>query len=211
MVVVSIFCFFFGPNVLQKARFFSPFWFLFPRDFLVFFLFFLLLMTPFSSFFSDDDEERSEGNESFLFFQPTLSSRSEFLFSEFLFFERRSDARGSLLRGEKRTRTRSRSREPFFLWREMNSLQRRELEMRKTNSLVFFLNPSRKKEKGARSLEISARARALCLTANAKKREGKKRSKSIAYLYLHAFVCFLFARVLFSFFLRAFCFARAWF
>ena len=146
-----------------------------------------------------------------LFVLSTLSSRSEFLFSEFLFFECRSDARGSLLRGEKRTRTRSRSREPFFLWREMNSLQRRELEMRKTNSLVFFLNPSRKKEKGARSLEISARARALCLTANAKKREGKKRSKSIAYLYLHAFVCFLFARVLFSFFLRAFCFARAWF
>ena len=77
--------------------------------------------------------------------------------------------------------------------------------MRKTNSLVFFLNPSKKKEKGARSLEISTRARALCLTANAKKREGKKRSKSIAYLYLHAFVCFLFARVLFSFFLRVFC------
>ena len=99
-----------------------------------------------------------------------------------------------------------------FLWREMNSLyNRRELEMRKTNSLSFFSESFEKKEKGARSLEISTRARALCLTANAKKREGEKRSKSIAYLYLHAFVCFLFARVLFSFVRVRVLFARAWF
>ena len=82
--------------------------------------------------------------------------------------------------------------------------------MRKTNSLVFFLNPSKKGKKGC-PLSRNLYTRARYLTANAKKREGKKRSKSIAYLYLHAFVCFLFARVLFSFFLRAFCFARAWF
>ena len=86
----------------------------------------------------------------------------------------------------------------------MNSLYIRELEMRKTNSLVFFLNPSKKGKKGC-PLSRNLYTRARYLTANAKKREGKKRSKSIAYLYLHAFVCFLFARVLFSFFLRVFC------
>ena len=72
--------------------------------------------------------------------------------------------------------------------------------MRKTNSLSFF-SESLEKRKKVPARSKSLRARALCLTANAKKREGKKRSKSIAYLYLHAFVCFLFARVLFFFLL----------
>ena len=78
----------------------------------------------------------------------------------------------------------------------MNSLYIRELEMRKTNSLVFFLNPSKKGEKGC-PLSRNLYTRARYLTANAKKREGKKRSKSIAYLYLHAFVCAFYSREFF--------------
>ena len=68
--------------------------------------------------------------------------------------------------------------------------------MRKTNSLVFFLNPSKKGNTGCpRSRNLYTRARSL--TANAKKREGEKRSKSIAYLYLHAFVCAFYSREFF--------------
>ena len=78
----------------------------------------------------------------------------------------------------------------------MNSLYIRELEMRKTNSLVFFLNPSKKGKKGC-PLSRNLYTRARYLTANAKKREGKKRSKSIAYLYLHAFVCAFYSREFF--------------
>ena len=55
--------------------------------------------------------------------------------------------------------------------------------------------PARSKSLHARALSHGEREEA----------RGEKRSKSIAYLYLHAFVCFLFARVLFSFFLRVFC------
>ena len=83
-----------------------------------------------------------------------------------------------------------------FLWREMNSLYMRELEMRKTNALVFVLNPSKKRKKGC-PLSRNLYTRARSLTANAKKREGKKRSKSIAYLYLHAFVCAFYSREFF--------------
>ena len=63
-------------------------------------------MTPFSSFFSDDDEERSEGNESFLFFQRSRAGASfSFLSFSFLsadlmradlFYEERS-GRGRVL------------------------------------------------------------------------------------------------------------------
>ena len=138
---------------------------------------------------------RKEAKDRNDFVLSTRSSGSEFLFfPEFLFFGRGSDARDSLLRREADADAFSFAR--TFLWREMNSLYMRELEMRKTNALVFVLNPSKKRKKGC-PLSRNLYTRARSLTANAKKREGKKRSKSIAYLYLHAFVCAFYSREFF--------------
>ena len=101
------FVFLFGPNfVLQKASAFPPFG-VFSREISRFFFFFC---------FSSLTQKRRTEMKAFRSFN-ALSSRRRFeflFFSAFLFFERRSDARDSLLRGGKRTRTRSRSREPSF-------------------------------------------------------------------------------------------------
>jgi len=87
----------------KRASAFPPFG-VFSREISRFFFFFFASLT----------QKRRTEMKAFRSFN-ALSSRREFLFfSEFLFFERRSDARDSLLRGEKRTRTRSRSREPSF-------------------------------------------------------------------------------------------------
>ena len=98
------FVFLFGPNfALQKASAFPPFG-VFSREISRFFFFFASLT-----------QKRRTEMKAFRSFNALSSRRFEFLFfSEFLFFERRSDARDSLLRGGKRTRTRSRSREPSF-------------------------------------------------------------------------------------------------
>ena len=103
------------------------------------------------------------------------------------------------------------------LWREMNSLYIRELEMRKTNSLVwcFFSESFEKKEKGARSLEISARARALSRRTrrSARGKNGRNLSRTFTctrscafysreFFFLSSCVCFVCARlVLTTFFL----------
>jgi len=82
--------------------------------FFSFFFFFSFVFLFFFFFLASLTQKRRTEMKAFRSFN-ALSSRREFLFfSEFLFFERRSDARDSLLRGEKRTRTRSRSREPSF-------------------------------------------------------------------------------------------------
>lgn len=91
---------------------------------------------------------------------------------------------------------------------EENSLLTRIGNAQNELSLVFFFSESFEKKGKRCPLSLNLCARALCLTANAKESEGKKRSKSIAYLYLHAFECFLFARFLFSF-LCVLCFVCA--
>lgn len=98
----------------------------------------------------------------------------------------------------------------------MNSLyNRRELEMRKTNSLSFFSESLEKKEKGARSLEISARARALSRRTrrSARGKNGRNLSRTFTctrscafysreFFFLSSCVCFVCARlVLTTFFL----------
>jgi hypothetical protein len=72
--------------------------------------------------------------------------------------------------------------------------------MRKTNSLVFFLNPSKKGKKGC-PLSRNLYTRARYLTANAKKREGEK-TVEIYRVPLLARVRVLFIRAS-SFFFRA--------
>lgn len=96
-----------------------------------------------------------------------------------------------------------------FLWRAMNSLYNtRELEMRKTNSLSFFSESLEKKEKGARSLEISARARALSRRTrrSARGKNGRNLSRTFTctrscafysreFFFLSSCVCFVCARL----------------
>ena len=98
-----------------------------------------------------------------------------------------------------------------FLWREMNSLYMRELEMRKTNALVFVLNPSKKKEKGVPALSKSLHARALSHGEREEARGEKTVEIYRVPLLARVRLCFLFARVLFSFVRVCVLFARAWF
>ena len=95
------------------------------------------------------------------------------------------------------------------------ALYLRELEMRKTNSLSFFSESLEKKEKGARSLEISARARALSRRTrrSARGKNGRNLSRTFTctrscafysreFFFLSSCVCFVCARlVLTTFFL----------
>ena len=93
----------------------------------------------------------------------------------------------------------------------MNSLYNtRELEMRKTNALVFFLNPSKKRKKvPARSKSLHARA------LSRGEREEARGEKTVEIyrvpLLARVRLCFLFARVLFSFVRVCVLCARAWF
>ena len=97
-----------------------------------------------------------------------------------------------------------------FRWRAMNSLYNtRELEMRKTNALVFFLNPSKKRKKvPARSKSLHARA----LSRGEREEARGEKTVEIYRVPLRARVRVLFIRASSFFFLLA-CvlFARAWF
>jgi hypothetical protein len=97
-----------------------------------------------------------------------------------------------------------------FLWSAMNSLYNtRELEMRKTNALVFFLNPSKKRKKvPARSKSLHARA----LSHGEREEARGEKTVEIYRVPLRARVRVLFIRASSFFFLLA-CvlFARAWF
>ena len=87
-----------------------------------------------------------------------------------------------------------------FLWREMNSLYIRELEMRKTNSLVFFLNPSKKRKK-VPALSKSLHARAL---SHGEREEARgEKTVEIYHVPLLARVRVLFIRASSFFFLLA--------
>lgn len=106
-------------------------------------------------------------------------------------------------------------RENLPLERDEFALYTRELEMRKTNSLSFFSESLEKKEKGARSLEISARARALSRRTrrSARGKNGRNLSRTFTctrscafysreFFFLSSCVCFVCARlVLTTFFL----------
>ena len=106
MVVVSIFLFLFWSKFCaSKGERFSPFWCLFPRDFLVFFFF--ASDDSFFLFSRIDDERKKQRNESsFLFFQRSRAGASfSFLSFSFLsadlmradlFYEERS-GRGRVL------------------------------------------------------------------------------------------------------------------
>ena len=143
-------CFFLVQILCFKRRALFPLLVSFPARFLVF-------------FFCFSDSEAKDRNESFSFFQRALEQEAlwvSLLFCVSLFWAQIWCARFSFTRREADADAFSFAR--TFLWSEMNSLyNRRELEMRKTNSLSFFSESLEKKEKGARSLEISARARAL--------------------------------------------------
>ena len=120
-----------------------------------------------------------------------------------LFYEERS-GRGRVL-----------VRENLPLERDEFALYLRELDMRKTNSLSFFSESFEKKEKGARSLEISARARALSRRTrrSARGKNGRNLSRTFTctrscafysreFFFLSSCVCFVCARlVLTTFFL----------
>tara|TARA_B110000305_G_scaffold13845_1_gene12988 strand:- start:137 stop:475 length:339 start_codon:yes stop_codon:yes gene_type:complete len=81
----------------------------------------------------------------------------------------------------------------------MNSLYVRELEMRKTNSLVFFLNPSKKRKKvPARSKSLHARA----LSHSEREEARGEKTVEIYRVPLLARVRVLFVRAS-SFFFRA--------
>ena len=142
-------CFFLVQILCFKRRALFPLLVSFPARFLVFF------------FFCLSDSEAKDRNESFSFFQRALEqARVSLLFWVSLFWAQIWCARFSFVRREADADAFSFAR--TFLWRAMNSLyNRRELEMRKTNSLSFFSESFEKKEKGARSLEISTRARAI--------------------------------------------------
>ena len=106
-------------------------------------------------------------------------------------------------------------RENLPLERDEFALYLRELEMRKTNSLSFFSESFEKKEKGARSLEISARARAISRRTrrSARGKNGRNLSRTFTctrscafysreFFFLSSCVCFVCARlVLTTFFL----------
>ena len=120
----------------------------------------------------------------FLFFSESFSFLSADLMRAILFYEERSGHGRVLVRENLPL-----ERDEFALYTRIGNAQN-EL------SLVFFLNPSKKRKKGC-PLSRNLYTRARSLTANAKKREGKKRSKSITYLYLHAFVCAFYSREFF--------------
>ena len=198
----------------SKGERFSPFWCLFPRDFSFFFFCFSDSTSLFSPMTRKEAKDR---NESFFsFFQRALEqARVSLLFWEFLFFERRSDARDSLLWGGKRTRTRSRSREPSFGERWIRFIIHANWKCAKRTLSRFFSESFEKKEKGARSLEISARARALSRRTrrSARGKNGRNLSRTFTctrscafysreFFFLSSCVCFVCARlVLTTFFL----------
>lgn len=114
-----------------------------------------------------------------------------------LFYEERS-GRGRVL-----------VRENLPLESDEFALYLRELEMRKTNSLVFFLNPSKKRKKvPARSKSLHARA----LSHGEREEARGEKTVEIYRVPLRARVRVLFIRASSFFFLLA-CvlFARAWF
>ena len=197
---VSIFCVFFGPNfALQKASAFPPFG-VFSREISRFF--FLFCSPPLL---------RSEGQKRKLFVLSTRS-RAGASFSSFLSFSFLSaDLMRAILFYEERSgRGRVLVRENLPLERDEFALYTRELEMRKTNSsLVFFLNPSKKRKKvPARSKSLHARA----LSHGEREEARGEKTVEIYRVPLRARVRVLFIRASSFFFLLA-CvlFARAWF
>ena len=197
-------CLFWSKFCASKGERFSPFWCLFPRDFSFFFFFVLL-----------SDSEAKDRNESFSFFQRALEqARVSLLFWVSLFWAQIWCARFSFTRREADADAFSFAR--TFLWRAMNSLYTyANWKCAKRTLLSFFSESFEKKEKGARSLEISARARALSRRTrrSARGKNGRNLSRTFTctrscafysreFFFLSSCVCFVCARlVLTTFFL----------